>query len=216
MTNFDLISEAINFINGNNNEKAIARLNQFVALNTPKVKSAGKLKLYDWVSKEEYRRNLMGVFHDAENKVAVATDTHVLLVSKPDYNEAHAGKIIDKNGDEIGLKFVSYQRVFPKQLVDFAVDRDKIAEMLTKIKAERKIDKKVQYKALNVGTQEEPIYMSPSVCKLLLTLPEGKFYKHATHITAPLTFESADGNYKALLMPVYCPDENRDMVKVGE
>lgn len=92
MTNLDLIAEAINFINTNDSEKAIARLNQFVALNTPKVKSTGKLKIYDWCCKEEWRPNIMGVYHDAENKVAVATDTHVLLVSKPDYNEANAGR----------------------------------------------------------------------------------------------------------------------------
>lgn len=88
--------------------------------------------------------------------------------------------------------------------------------MLAKIKAERKIDKKVEYKALNVGTKEKPMYMSPSVCKTLLTLPEGKFYEGISYSSLPLTFESFDGNYKALLMPLWCPDETRDMIKVGE
>lgn len=110
MTNFDLIAEAINFINTNDSEKAIARLNQFVALNTPKVKSTGKLKIYDWCCKKEWYPNIMGVYHDAENK----------------------------------------------------------------------------------------------------------FYEGISYSSLPLTFESFDGNYKALLMPLWCPDETRDMIKVGE
>lgn len=64
--------------------------------------------IYNFVSKDQmWRPSLMGVFHDGENKVAVASDQRVLLLSKPDYNEqlVNAGRhSYDKDGREIITK----------------------------------------------------------------------------------------------------------------
>ena len=86
MKNLDLISEAIGYIERIDTESclkelAISRMKQFVLLNTPTQKG-GKVKIYDWVSKDNYRTQMCGVYHDAENKVAVASDTHALITSK--------------------------------------------------------------------------------------------------------------------------------------
>ena len=62
MNNLDLISEAIGYIERIDTESclkelAINRMKQFVLLNTPTQKG-GKVKIYDWVGKENYRPNL--------------------------------------------------------------------------------------------------------------------------------------------------------------
>lgn len=206
MTNFDLIAEAIERMNAGDNETAIARLRQFTALNTPKVKNGGKVKIYDWVGKDVYRPNLTGVFHDADNKVAAATDTHVLLVSKVDYNEEYAGRIIDKKGDDCKGRFPNYKCVIPKtEGKEIAVNREHIAELLSEMRAERKISKSVEYVAFNIGDKENPCYVAPKSCKLLLTLPDGKFY--FLDPSRPLLYKSDDGDYTALVMPILVKKE---------
>ena len=221
MTNLDLISEAIKMIEridteDVNKELAINRMKQFVLLNTPTQKG-GKVKIYDWVGKENYRPNLMGVYHDAENKVAVASDTHALITSKSDYVECEGSHIVAKNGDEIRGRYVDYKRVMPDtdECLLYDVDRDKIKRILTEYKAERKLDKSVEYLAINVGSPDKPLYLTPGSCKLLLQLPEGDFYVCAgdDYVSRPLSYESADENYKAVFMPMYYPERNEDVIR---
>ena len=221
MTNLDLISEAIKMIEridteDVNKELAINRMKQFVLLNTPQPKG-GKVKIYDWVGKENYRPNLMGVYHDAEDKVAVATDTHAIIVSKSDYVECEESHIVAKNGDEIYGKYPNYKSVMPDtdECLLYDVDRDKIKRILTEYKAERKLDKSVEYLAINVGATDKPLYLTPENCKLLLQLPEGDFFIVADgdYKSRPLSYESADENYKAVFMPTYYPERNEDVIR---
>lgn len=221
MTNLDLISEAIKMIEridteDVNKELAINRMKQFVLLNTPQTKG-GKVKIYDWVSKDNYRTQMCGVYHDAENKVAVATDTHALIVSKSDYVECEESHIVAKNGDEIRGRYVDYKRVMPDtdECLLYDVDRDKIKRILTEYRAERKLDKSVEYLAINVGATDKPLYLTPENCKLLLQLPEGDFYVVAgdDYKSRPLSYESADENYKAVFMPTYYPERNDDVIR---
>lgn len=221
MTNLNLISEAIGYIERIDTESclkelAINRMKQFVLLNTPQPKG-GKVKIYDWVGKENYRPNLMGVYHDAENKVAVASDTHALITSKSDYVECEESHIVAKNGDEIRGRYVDYKRVMPDtdECLLYDVDRDKIKRILTEYKAERKLDKSVEYLAINVGSPDKPLYLTPENCKLLLQLPEGDFYVFAgdDYVSRPLSYESADDNYKAVFMPMYYPERNEDVIR---
>ena len=221
MKNLDLISEAIKMIEridteDVNKELAINRMKQFVLLNTPQPKG-GKVKIYDWIGKEQYRPNLMGVYHDAENKVAVASDTHALITSKRDYVECEESHIVAKNGDEIRGRYVDYKRVMPDtdECLLYDVDRDKIKRILTEYRAERKLDKSVEYLAINVGSPNKPLYLMPENCKLLLQLPEGDFYVFAgdDYVSRPLSYESADENYKALFMPRYYPERNEDVIR---
>lgn len=222
MTNLDLISEAIKMIEridteDVNKELAINRMKQFVLLNTPQPKG-GKVKIYDWVGKENYRPNLMGVYHDAENKVAVASDTHALITSKRDYVECEESHIVAKNGDEIHGKYANYKSVMPDtdECLLYDVDRDKIKRILTEYKAEHKLDKSVEYLAINVGSPDKPLYLTPGNCKLLLQLPDGDFYVFAGddyYQSRPLSYESADENYKAVFMPTYYPERNEDVIR---
>lgn len=221
MTNLDLISEAIKFIECIDTEDvrkelAINRMKQFVLLTTPQPKG-GKVKIYDWVSKDNYRTQMCGVYHDAENKVAVASDTHALITSKRDYVECEESHIVAKNGDEIRGRYADYKRVMPDtdECLLYDVDRDKIKRILTEYRAERKLDKSVEYLAINVGSPDKPLYLTPENCKLLLQLPDGDFYVFAgdDYVSRPLSYESADENYKAVFMPMYYPERNEDVIR---
>lgn len=217
MKETNLLADAITAIKLCDNETAIKRIEQFIYINTPKTKSSGKVSIYGWANDEVGCRPMFdGVFHDAENKVAVASDTHVLIVSKPDYREFADGKshIIAKDGSEIKGKYVPYQKVIPsddgrKELI---IDRDKIANMLTKARADKAADKACKYKSFNVGTKDEPFYLDPKYCKLLLTLPvEGKFF--VRNADSPMKYVSDDGNYTALFMPMLITSTTEDMVR---
>lgn len=221
MTNLDLISEAIGYIERIDTESylkelAINRMKQFVLLNTPTQKG-GKVKIYDWVSKDNYRTQMCGVYHDAENKVAVASDTRALITSKCDYVECEESHIVAKNGDEIRGRYADYKRVMPDtdECLLYDVDRDKIKRILTEYRAERKLDKSVEYLAINVGSPDKPLYLMPENCKLLLQLPDGDFYVFAgdDYVSRPLSYESADDNYKAVFMPMYYPERNEDVIR---
>ena len=220
MTNLDLISEAIKMIEridteDVNKELAINRMKQFVLFNTPQPKG-GKVKIYDWTGKEQYRPNLMGVYHDAENKVAVASDTRALITSKRDYVECEESHIVAKNGDEIRGRYADYKRVMPDtdECLLFDVDRDKIKRILTEYRAERKLDKSVEYLAINIGSPDKPFYLTPGNCKLLLQLPDGDFFVNANDYNSrAIAYESEDGNYKAVFMPLYYPERNEDVIR---
>lgn len=190
------------------------RIKQFITLNTPKTKSRSKFNIYKWVSTEYCRPNLMGVYHDAERKVAVATDCVALVASAEDYNDEHAGKIIAKNGDEIRGKYVSWDKVIPRETPDILpVDRERVAGLLTTIKAERKADKRKSFIAVNIGSADHLFYVDPKYAALLLTLPDGvfKYVKDEPH--RPMLFISNDETTKALFMPKYIErDRGQDLI----
>lgn len=212
MKNLDLIQEAISAIASENNETAMVRLKQFITLNTPKVKG-GKVKIYDWCNpKESFRKYIMGVYHDQTEKAAIATDTHVLLVSKPDFIEGEDKKVvIGKKGDEIECIYPNWRRVFIKDedCVELKIDRDKVIELLNRERVDKKLGKR--YFAFNVSLDsDKPLYIMTSSCKLLITLPEGKFYVHHNperYSSCPLQYESNGGEYRALIMPVQVKQE---------
>lgn len=212
MKNLDLIQDAIKAVENNENETAKARLYQFLKLNTPKVKGGGKVNLYDWCEPKNIRVDLTGVYYDVENGVAAATDSHVLIVSKKDAEHEGENRLIDKKGNEIEIcRYVDYNRPFGKTdtLEPFEINRDKISELLTKQRVDKKIS--IEYYAFNIGDSEKPMYMSPRSCKLLLTLPEGRFYVRKAqdgYMEHPLQYESEDGDYRALLMPVKVKKES--------
>lgn len=70
-----------------------------------------KKNIYDFVSNDWLRPAFVGVFHDGENKVAVASNLCILLLSKPDFNEQLANAErhpYDKDGREIKASFSPY------------------------------------------------------------------------------------------------------------
>lgn len=60
-----------------------------------------KIDLYKFLDKNYADPRLTGVYHDGDAQVAVASNAHVMLVSKKDYNINHAFQVIDKDGKAI-------------------------------------------------------------------------------------------------------------------
>ena len=89
---------------------------QFLKENLQVPKAKKNLSVFDFVAtdKEELKiRPVMGgVFMDKKNKVAVASDGHVMMVSKSEYkaNNFKSG-IITKDGKTIPGKYVNYEFV---------------------------------------------------------------------------------------------------------
>ena len=87
----------------------------------------GELLCRDFVSKNELRPVFQFVFHDAEHKTAVATDTHALFANEAEYVETCGNGLRDILGNEtpeyIG-NFPNWFSVIPKQTEDTTIDEN--------------------------------------------------------------------------------------------
>lgn len=72
-----------------------------------------------------------GVYHDGEHGVAVATDAHVMIVSRKDYDASLAGKVVDKKGNELATGYLGYERVVPAENSPVSVDYDDLLSFVT-------------------------------------------------------------------------------------
>lgn len=103
----------------------------------------------------DLKRAICGVFYDFNNEVAVASDGHILCVSKAAYNptykkEVERGLIIDKEGHVIEGRYPDYESIMPIWLNDYtelSIDKNKIK---TWIKDVRNIAKEKQVKAMSI------------------------------------------------------------------
>lgn len=105
---------------------AMQYLHEFIVDNTPTPK--GVFNIWDWTVNDPYRPVMSGVFHDKENKVAVATDAHMLVVCKESFDESKVDvdgfyigsgskvityRPIDKYGKFMDYRFPNWQAVIP-------------------------------------------------------------------------------------------------------
>lgn len=75
-----------------------------------------KIDLYKFLDKNYADPRLTGVYHDGDAQVAVASDAHVMIVSKEAYNPEHAYKVIGKDGAPVdckGKQYPDYTRCIP-------------------------------------------------------------------------------------------------------
>lgn len=199
---FNLIIEAISLIKQEASEKAIARLEQFMILNSPKPKGT-KVNIWDWViNPKDPQKQYTGVLYDTECGVAVATNLNVLLISHPDAIHEGPVRLIDKKGDELHYRPFMYKRVIPNKnyMIRKPVDVNKLAETLRMVNAKKRA-KTAHCKAIKIA---DGFFISPKQAKLLLTLPEGDFYFAPDpdgSQSRPAFYESKNGEYTALFMP---------------
>lgn len=150
-----------------------------------------------------------GVFHNGEEKIAMATDGHAILISKPDYKEEYAGKVVDFNEQELNLSipYPDYHRVVYQNKFPVDIDRERIKRLLKETKGAHDYLNRFAIKVVMYGPLSNPICLDPYLCKLLLTLPkEGKFYFRCANTSSScertlLEYISDDGNYKAYFTP---------------
>lgn len=111
--NIDIIEVAIEQLDKQNPVIIKELLVQFLKGNL-RVPKAKKINLFDYVATGDeavQRPFLAGVFMDKEDKVAVASDGHVIIISKSDYKPTKAKfGIIDKKGKSIESgEYVNYR-----------------------------------------------------------------------------------------------------------
>lgn len=74
------------------------------------------------ICKRANHAQLIGVYHDPNYKMAVASDGRILVATKTDYDPKFAGKIVDKYGDEIESKFPNWTMVIPSSLSKYKTE----------------------------------------------------------------------------------------------
>ena len=173
----------------------------------PKTKS--KFKIWDYVSDDDIRQAMCRVYHDSGFKVA--SDGHILVALKEEYDPELEGKLIKKDGT-IETQFTNYPKwrdVFPNpQLTVMApvkLDFEKIKGFEADFKAKMKAENR-KYAITAVRVAKNCWFKLEYLVKLakvmehigtdtLMVNPDGR--------RAALT--SSDKG-KALLMPIVCPE----------
>lgn len=136
MKNKELLIEALK----TNESKDIKNLiTQFLLSNELQKKS--KFNPYNYVSKDELRPAITGVFHS--NGYKVATNTHILIAYTDDYNDDLESKIVNKKGAIIDARYPNWEAVIPTDdnLQYFDLDTSKMTAILAKYKLDKKLDK---------------------------------------------------------------------------
>lgn len=109
--NLEIIQVAIEQLEKREPEMIKSMLVQFVKTNIKKP-SAKKINMFDYVATGEQaaiRPVLGGVYMDKENKVAVATDSFVIIISKTEYKPTRfKSGIVCRDGKSIDGKYVNY------------------------------------------------------------------------------------------------------------
>ena len=102
------------------------------------ITKVGKFSFYDFVSKEECREVMQGVYHDDGFKVA--SDGRILIAIREEYDKDFEGKILAKDGSFIERCYPRWRCVIPQEEGEFyEIDESKFTEQLAKIRAEYKM-----------------------------------------------------------------------------
>jgi hypothetical protein len=198
---------------------AIDQIKEFLVDNAPTPK--GMKNIFDFADKDDLRPIMCGVFYDAENKMAVASDGKHLVTSADDYKEELSGKVVDKYGKEIEGQFPNYALVMeePRTLPDkddtivSEYDEEKVTTILKQLAAEKKMNgdtnnkRAVYYAYIRIGNDWLKADRIKMVCDFIGK--DGKIYTSPQSYRASY-FKSADGKREAILMPCQSPEVNDD------
>lgn len=186
------------------------------------VKKSDKVNIWKFVDKGKFSRPVMtGVCYIPSMKLAVASDSHVLLISKPDYVERETNNGVRINGasepcgiyrkDGTGVTkedqpgdYPAFLTVIPKKETQKPAtmnDRDAVARAIKEAKIAIK-----EMTAIRAMIQvAEGVWMRPESAELMLTMPEWKFTCNK-EMPDRYAVTYRDDNYTALFMPVIPPD----------
>lgn len=182
---------------------------EFQRANLPKPKS--KIDLLAFTSTATYKRGaytrpvFTGVYHAQDEDVAIACDTHIIILSKSDFDPEKRGQVITKKGEVLteGKEFSAYPKfrmILPKEgklnkkgeymPVDLAALKEKLADCA----AQRKMDKKSLIIVRIPGTE---CYLKYEYAKVFAGL-NGTLY----HKDNRTMVYYKDDNYEIGIMPI--------------
>lgn len=128
-----------------NREKARAAVQAVMDADLPKVKVGNpKFNIHNYTDgTSKSTPAIGGIFHD--NGYAVATDTHIVVASKEDYDAEHEGQLVTKDGDVLHYKFPKWRLVLnpdPKAMENpMPFDCDALLGFIASVEAKLKADK---------------------------------------------------------------------------
>ena len=174
----------------------------------PKTKS--KFKIWDYVSDDDLRPAMCRVFHDSGFKVA--SDGHILIVLKEEYDSELEGKLLQKNGT-IATQYTNYPKwrdVIPNpqliEMVPVKLDFDKIRGFESEYKA--------KVKAQGIKYQDGYVRVTVNCTfKLNYLMKAVKFMEHIGTDTLMVAADgrraalATSGENKCIVMPVYAAPE---------
>lgn len=189
-------------------------IHEFMIDHEPTKKNA--FNIWDWVANDTLRPVMNGVFHDVENKMAVATNAHILVADAEYYDESKvSGEFqsfgrcmpIDKYGNHIEGRFPNWKEVIPQQTDEWVlrhVDLKELDDYIKKCKAYMKLNgmtgrftKKVVYK---VGTT----WFLADYLRMFAIATDGNVYVKSHDRPAVYWGDKRT----ALLMPIYITEED--------
>lgn len=114
-----------------------------------------------------------GVYYDFDNKVAVATDGHIMRISKAAYDPQYerdgvAGVSIGRDGKEIGSRFVAYRSVIPDFGRKFHVRSIEKKEVLASVKQAKEKAKLNGIKHSSVFVKVNGLWVNEKYLKLAI------------------------------------------------
>ena len=102
------------------------------------ITKVGKFSFYDFVSKENNCEVMQGIYHDDGFKVA--SEGHILIAIREEYDKDFEGKILAKDGSFIEQRYPRWRSVIPQEDGEvYEIDESKFTEQLAKIRAEYKM-----------------------------------------------------------------------------
>lgn len=191
------------------------------------VKKSDKVDIWKFVGKEKYRSVMTGVCYVPSEKVAMASDAYVLLISKPDYMEREMnnrarvkGQTVDcgiyrKDGTGVTKEYQTSDypdcfAIIPKdETLEPARMNDR--EAVAKAVKEAKIAIKAKTAIRAMIQVAEGIWMRPESAELMLTMPEWKFARDKD-MPGKRAITHRDDNYTALFMPLLPPEKETDKI----
>lgn len=200
------IANMVNLIRMKETIEAIIRIES-----EPKTKS--KFKIWDYVSDDDLRPAMCHVCHDGGFKVA--SNGHVLIAVKEDYDPSLEGRLMLKNGTlapENEYRYPKWRDVIPNtelmKMVSVKIDFDKLKGFEADFKAKMKAENR-KYAITAVRVTENCWFKLEYLVKTARAME---------HIGTDTLMVNADGRRAALassdkgfalLMPIVCP-ENAD------
>lgn len=194
---------------------------EFMVDNEPTPKK-GTFNIWDWTLDDGLRPILGGVFHDRDEKVAVATNTHLLVVDSECYDESKTDSVgfdtgkqkfyrpINKYGNFIDGRFPNWKAVIPPKdgYVKFKVDQKQLDDYIKNCNTYLKMNdfsKSKHYGIYEIKTSDEQsIFFEMNHLKLFLTATDGNIYVKE-HDRAAMYWSDTR---TALIMPMLLPKKD--------
>lgn len=174
-------------------------------------KTRSKFNIFDFCAQDQLRPVMNGIYHEGGFKIA--SDSHVLLQLKEDYDESLEGKVIGKDGKEIEGRYPKYKQVIPNEdedgFIKYHLDIDSFYNQLKEKRTAIYQDcgKKSNWNCnmiVKVGESCFTAQLFDKMVRLMQYLGTDNLYiKDSSHAALVVQGES-----KAIIMPRRSPDIN--------